>query len=161
MAVINKRYFALFVFGLIHYFWTIEPAVACVNPYDQRSIFLQRFPKKNYGATFIGRVKINEIKQQEHIQIVTATILQSKTHSDRVNQKLILIYPSPTSCGPYADVGDRGLIMGKIVSGVFSTIVPFQTQDYIKGDSERSLEVGKILHTDEGSFYLKESESYL
>ena len=87
--------------------------------------------------------------------------MQSKTHGDRVNKKIILIYLFPTSCGPYIYAGDRGLVMGKNISGLSSTIVPFQTQDYIKRNSERSLEIGKILHTDEGSFYLKESESYL
>ena len=141
--------------------WLAKPTVACVNPLDQRSIFVERLPKEDYGATFIGRIKVEEIVEQGDIKIATASILQSKTHSDRLNKKLILLYPFPTSCGPYVNIGDRGLVMGKIVDeldkiGFGSTfIVPFESNDYMRGE-----EVGKILHTDKGSFYLKPTESF-
>ena len=147
--------------------WLAKPTVACVDPLNQRSIFLERLPRKDYGATFIGRIKVTEVIEQEDLQIAKATILQSKTHSDRLNRQLIIIYFSLFPCGPYVNTNDRGLVMGKIVGGLdkvgFSNstvIVPFESQDYIKGEDSQILEVGKFLHTDEGSFYLEEAESY-
>ena len=157
---IQHQYIAV-LFSLISLCCLAKPTVACVVSLDQRSIFVERLPKEDYGATFIGRIKVEEIIEQGDIQIATATILQSKTHSDRLNKKLILLYPLPTSCGPYVNVGDRGLVMEKIVDGLDKTgygstfIVPFESNDYIRGE-----ETGKILHTHEGSFYLEEAESY-
>ena len=67
----------------------------------------------------------------------------------------------PTSCHPSIDIGDRGLVMGKTVKGLSNNIVvPFESQDYMRVGDFQSLEVGRILHTDEGSFYLDEAESY-
>ena len=154
------------LFSLVSFSWLAKSTVACVDPLNQRSIFVERLPKKDYGATFIGRIKITEVIEQEDLQIATATILQSKTHSDRLNEKLILLYPFPTSCGPYINIGDRGLVMGKIIDGLdkrftnSTVIVPFESQDYMRGEDFQTLEVGKILHTHEGSFYLEEAESY-
>ena len=138
-----------------------KPTVACVDPLNQRSIFIERLPKEDYGATFIGRVKVEAITELEDFQLVTAIILQSKTHSDRLNKRLILLYRSPTSCGPNTYIGHRGLIMGKIVNGLYkgfsnsTVIVPFESQNYYRGE-----DYGKILHTDEDSFYLKPTESF-
>ena len=149
------------LFSSIALSWLAKPTVACVDSLNQRSIFVERLPKEDYGATFIGRIEVEAITELEDLQLATATILQSKTHSDRLNKKLIIIYSLPFSCGPYINIGDRGLVMGKIVDGLdkrFSNstvIVPFESQDYYKGKN-----FGKILHTDEDSFYLEEAESY-
>ena len=157
----SLKYYKTLLFSLISICWLTKPAVACVDPFDRRFIFLERLPRKDYGANFIGRIRIEKITQQEYFQIITATILQSKTHSDRVNDRLTLLYHSPTSCDPTINIGDRGLVMGKTVKGLGNNIVvPFESQDYMRGGDFQSLEVGRILHTDEGSFYLEEAESY-
>ncbi len=143
-----------------------KSAVACVDPYQMRYVFLQQLPKKDYGATFIGRIKINTVIDRGSIQIAFGNILQSLTHSDRLNDELILFYPAVTSCDATLNIGDRGLIMGKVVEtfsrlGEGNTLItiPFKSQNYIK-ESDSQPEVGRILHTDEGAIYLKESEFY-
>ena len=87
------------LFSSIVLSWLAKPTVACVDPLNQRSIFVERLPKEDYGATFIGRIKVEEIIELGDILIATAIILQSKTHSDRLNKRLILLYLFPTFCG--------------------------------------------------------------
>ena len=156
-----KHYYKTALFSLISICWCGKPAVACVDPYAWRFLFLERLPRKYYGANFIGRIRIEKVTQQEYFQIITATILQSKTHSDRVNDRLTLLNHLPTSCYPSINLGDRGLVMGKTVKGLSNNVVvPFMSQDYMREGDFQSLEVGRILHTDESSFYLDEAESY-
>lgn len=156
-----KHYYKTALLSLISICWFATPVVACVDPFARRFLFLERLPRKDYGANFIGRIRIEKVTQQEYFQIITATILQSKTHSDRINSKLTLLYPSLTYCHPSINIGDRGLVMGKTVKGLSgNVVVPFESQDYMREGDFQSLEVGRILHTDEDSFYLDEAESY-
>ena len=137
-----EHYYQTALFSLISICWFATPAVACVDPYARRFLFLERLPRKDYGANFIGRIRIEKVTQQDYFQLITATIL-------------------PTSCHPSINISDRGLVMGKTVKGLSdNVVVPFESQDYMREGDFQSLEVGRILHTDEGSFYLDEAESY-
>ena len=89
----------------------MSTANACTTVLSYRYIFQQSPPEDIGDATFYGEIEIKKIKNDD---TVIGVLKASETHPHQVGKKLKLVY-LPTSCGPWVNKGDRGLVIGNAI----------------------------------------------
>ena len=94
----------------------IASAKACPGASSEINVLLGKAPKHLHNVEFMGQIEVTRKNQLANSSFVAmAKLLESKTHQNYKGQAILFLY-SQTSCGPHVRVGDKGYLMGNVMT---------------------------------------------